>query len=326
MSFRYGLLALTMAAVPAWAQSVISAQSGLIHYAEGRVLVDGQPVEVKVSNFPAVKEKQELRTEEGRVEVLLTPGVFLRLGENSSLRMVSNRLTDSRIEFASGSAVIEAVDLLKDNQVTVTFKDWSVALRKNGLYRFDSEPAQLMVYSGEASVATQGQVPLVLKEGRCLPYGPGQVAVKFDKEANDSLFRWAQRRADYIALANVSAARSIERSDQSWSRSGWYWNSYYGMFTFVPYRSYYTSPFGYRYWSPLEVYQVYSAYYPQPVNRGWNDGGGSLGYATVPRTYTGNSGAVAAAPSAPAAASTSAAGAASAPVSRESGQAGGRGR
>jgi hypothetical protein len=239
--------------------------------------------------------------------------------------MISNRLTDSRFEFISGSAVIEVVDRLKDNQVTVTFREWTVAFRKNGLYRFDSEPAQLLVYSGEALVVAAGQT-LAVKEGRCLPYGPSLAAAKFDREAGDSLFRWAQRRSDYIALANVSAARSIERSEQSWNRSGWFWNSYYGMFTFVPYRSFYTSPFGYRFWSPVEVYQVYTSYYPPVYTHGW-DSGRSLGYVTIPRTYSGHSGAVAvAAPSAPAAASTSAAAAATAPVARESGHAGGRSR
>jgi len=40
----------------AFAQTVISAHSGLIHYVEGRVLLDGKPVEVKITNFPEVKE------------------------------------------------------------------------------------------------------------------------------------------------------------------------------------------------------------------------------------------------------------------------------
>src|SRR5690242_11182530 len=70
------------------AQSVISARSGLIHYVEGRVLLDGKPVEVKITNFPEVKESMELRSEDGRAEVLLNPGVFLRLAENSAVRMV----------------------------------------------------------------------------------------------------------------------------------------------------------------------------------------------------------------------------------------------
>ena len=92
----------------AFGQQVISARSGLIHYVEGRVLLDGKPVEVKITAFPEIKENMEFRTEDGRAEVLLNPGVFLRLGENSAIRMVSNKLSDSRVEFLSGSAVIES--------------------------------------------------------------------------------------------------------------------------------------------------------------------------------------------------------------------------
>jgi len=36
----------------AWAQSVISAHSGLVHYVEGRVLLDGQEIDPKFAQFP----------------------------------------------------------------------------------------------------------------------------------------------------------------------------------------------------------------------------------------------------------------------------------
>ena len=96
------------AASAVYGQFVISAHSGLIHYVEGRALLDSKPVEVKIATFPEMKENMELRTEDGRAEVLLNPGAFLRLGENSAVRMVSNKLSDSRMEFISGSIVIEA--------------------------------------------------------------------------------------------------------------------------------------------------------------------------------------------------------------------------
>src|SRR5207302_6844894 len=126
-SFRAVLSAsafVALAGFPAFAQSVISAHSGLIHYVEGRVLLDGKPVEVKISAFPEIKENMEFRTEDGRAEVLLNPGVFLRMGENSSIRMLSTKLSDSQIEFLSGSAVIESSGELaqKDNSIMVLYK------------------------------------------------------------------------------------------------------------------------------------------------------------------------------------------------------------
>jgi hypothetical protein len=66
------------------AQVAISARSGLVHYAEGDVLLEGNPVDPQPGHFPEIGVGQTLTAEQGRAEVLLTPGVFLRLAENSS--------------------------------------------------------------------------------------------------------------------------------------------------------------------------------------------------------------------------------------------------
>jgi len=96
-----------LSAGSALAQYVISTHSGVIQYVEGRAYLGDKPVEPKFGQFPDIKENQEFRTEEGRAEVLLTPGVFLRMGENSAIRMLSTHLTDTRVEVLSGSAVVE---------------------------------------------------------------------------------------------------------------------------------------------------------------------------------------------------------------------------
>src|ERR1700719_2012303 len=146
-------LALTGAA-SVWAQTAISAHSGMIHYVEGQVQLEGQTVEPKFGEFPEVKKGQTMATQEGRAEVLLTPGVFLRLAEDSSFKMISNRLSDTSLEVLSGSALIEVDELLKDNSIQVKVKDASVELSKKGLYRFEAEPSRLRVYDGEARVTS----------------------------------------------------------------------------------------------------------------------------------------------------------------------------
>ena len=244
----------------ALAQSVISAHSGLIHYVEGRVLLDGKPVEVSLTAFPEVKQGMELRSEDGRAEVLLNPGVFLRLAENSSIRMVSNKLDDSRVEFLSGSAVIEASrDLAqKDNFVTIDYKGSSALLRKSGIYRFNSDPAQLRVYSGEAQLKTDSNV-LLVKGGKEVSLN-GMVAVeKFDAKDSDSLDRWSQRRAEYVSMANVSSAKYVNDSGSTWGSGGWSFNPYFGMYTYLPMSGMFYSPYGYPYFAPTAVYRVYRA-------------------------------------------------------------------
>ena len=253
--------------------AVISARSGLIHYIEGQVLVNGQEVESKFGNFPEVKENQTMETKEGRAEVLLTPGVFLRLGEDSSFRMITNRLIDTRLEFLSGSAIIEAEDIQRDNSVTVVYGDATIHIAKKGLYRFDSSPAELRVFDGLAEV-TSGDRTLELKEGHLLVFDTLAMN-RFDKNDSDALNRWSARRAEYVSMANVSAADSLRGSlfgnDSMYgcanvlSVGGWCFNPFFGMYTFVPGMGMGYSPYGFAYWSPFSVYQaMLPGYYYYP--------------------------------------------------------------
>ena len=43
--------------------------------------------------------------------MLLTPGVYFRLGDNSEVRMVSPGLADTRVELVKGSALLEVDQL-----------------------------------------------------------------------------------------------------------------------------------------------------------------------------------------------------------------------
>jgi hypothetical protein len=240
----------------AFAQDVVSARAGLIHYLEGKVYLNDQAVDATpstklFSQFPEVKENQVLRTEEGRAEVLLSPGVVIRIGEDSSLRMISNRLVDTRVELVRGTAVLEVVDLLKENSVRVLVKDATVQPKRTGSYKMSTEPASLLadVLMNDAThVAKRGQS--VTLEGEF-------VASKFDTERGDSLTRWSSRRSGYLAMANVSAAKGLLDSGYGWSNSGWLWNPYFGMFTFIPARGVACSAFsGFCYYSPQRVYSV----------------------------------------------------------------------
>jgi len=280
-------LALAAGSVAALAQTeVISARSGLVHYIEGQVYVNGRQVQDKLGTFPEVKENQELKTGEGRAEVLLTPGVFLRVGENSSFRMITNRLIDTRLEFLSGSAVIEADDVGKDNSVTVVSGDSAVHVLKKGIYRFDSGPADLRVYDGEAEV-TAGDKHVVVKEGHLIALDT-LAEQKFDKNITDALNRWSERRAGYVSMANVSAANSLRNSmfyggfgGGLMFSSGWYWNPYFGMYTFVPgMEGDFFSPYGYQFWSPYNVYMAYMPGYYYTPGYAYGGGGGRAGRYT----------------------------------------------
>ncbi|HEV1283952.1 MAG TPA: FecR domain-containing protein [Bryobacteraceae bacterium] len=265
---RLPLAVLLVGTSSAWAQQVISAHSGVIHFVEGQVTLEGTPVQPKFAEFPDVKNGQTLASQDGRAEVLLTPGVILRIGENSSFKMLSNNRSDTRLEVLSGEAVVEVGELLASNAITLVSGDVHIELIKRGLYQVSSDPAKLRVYEGEARV-TGGNQTLVARKGREVLMGAVLDMNGFDVKDADALMRWASRRSEALAQANVSSARTA--SSQGYLGSGygyggygyggtmgmgmWAYNPWYGMFTYLPYGNgmYYSPFFGYPYYSPGNV-------------------------------------------------------------------------
>lgn len=257
-------------------QQVLSAQSGTIHYIEGPVYVDGQQLRLKFGQFPTLRPGQELRTEAGQAEVLLTPGVFLRIADHSAVRMVDNRLSDTRIEVVGGSVIAECDALLKDNAVTLLYAGNTIHLDKHGLYRVDTAPAQLRVYDGEALVeSASGQ--LTVKRGKETPLNGVLVAEKFNRRMADSFLLWDADRSALLAAVSANASQSLLNNKSSWSVGGWGWSPYYNMYTFVPGGgAMIFSPFGWQFWSPALV----SVYYPYS-NGGYGNGGRNSGGSTL---------------------------------------------
>ncbi len=260
---RVGLTLAVAGAGCAWGQSVISAHAGMIHYVEGKVLLEGQAVDPKFGDFPEVKNDQVLETAEGRAEVLLTPGVFLRLAENSSIKMLSNKLSDTAFEVQSGSIMVEADEILKDNAITVRYKDATIALVKQGLFRVDAGSEKLRVYDGEADV-TYGIKTVQAHKGKEVELTETLLANTFDTKDTDAFYRWVQRRSEYIAAANVSSARAagsapLNASVPCQGQSSTSSNPSSSLATGTPssYCNPYGDPYGYGSYSPYGYYSPY---------------------------------------------------------------------
>src|ERR1700722_5056137 len=225
MSLRWilSLAVASLVGLPASAQSVISAHSGLIHFSDGSVFLDDQRVEQKTGKFGQMNNGSELRTQDGRAEVLLTPGTFLRGGPNSAIRMVSNQLDDTRVELLSGSAVLDqGTDTLADTSVTILYALDQVHIKKAGRYRFDSEPPQVKVESGGIEVAADGK-SIEAGAGYVVPF-EGKLAARkllsdpaLNKQGDD-LDNWSAARGNSVEANNQNAAAT---SDLSGVIDGW---------------------------------------------------------------------------------------------------------
>ena len=245
--------------LPAMAQQVIGAKSGVIHYVEGDAFASDQKIETKLgSKFTELKDNQVLKTEEGRVEVLLNPGVVLRVSESSSIKMINSKLSDTRVELLSGSAMIEVSELGSGNSVMMLYNGQEIVFRKTSLVRIDSDPAMISVYNGEASIKSGAQLN-VIKAGKTMTLDGQMLVARFDNKTGDAFYRWGSRRASYIAMANVSTARSLMTNGYTNSLNSWYYNPYLGYATYIPYRGMYRDPWGYNYYSPYSVNRYYAA-------------------------------------------------------------------
>lgn len=192
------------------AQSVISTRSGLIHFFEGTVYLGDQPLEEHFGRFPAIPPGGELRTEIGRAEVLLTPGVFLRVGQQSSIRMVNNDLQDTQVELRTGGAILDsgesnsAAPETPVYPVTLIYKDWRVHVLRKGIYRIDSDPPRLWVRRGQADVsAGPSGVPVSVEEGMTLPLAQVLVPERSLVEPGDAFADWSDGRSQSIAADNT---------------------------------------------------------------------------------------------------------------------------
>jgi len=199
--------------LPAGAQSVISTHSGLIHYFEGAVYLGDQALESHPGRFPTVPAGGELRTAEGRAEVLLTPGVFLRLGERTSIRLVANDLADTQVELEAGSVVVDADEPNLNTSVTLIYKEWRVHFPSKGAYRMDSDPPRLSVRQGRAEVLSAASAqPVTVDQGMSLPFA-GVLVPEASSAAKDALSEWSTGRGQSIVADNTITSQLDQDPD-----------------------------------------------------------------------------------------------------------------
>lgn len=266
-TFRGGFLAAVLAGV-AWGQTLTApataphpARPGSINYVEGQASLEGTPLDASCVGILEMAPNQSVTTEAGKVEILLTPGVFLRVADNSSVKMISPDLARTRVEVVKGRALIEGVDIRKENDIAIEMNGSTTTLLKPGLYDFDAVRNEVRVFHGTAEVAFEERTVKLEGNEKLALAGEKLKAAHFDpRPFEDDFYRWNGLRSGYLSEASVSAARSYIGTGSGWygpgwTGMGWYWNSGFGVYTFLPVDGVYYGPFGWGFYSPIEVFR-----------------------------------------------------------------------
>lgn len=210
----------------AGAQYVVGGKAGTVQVTVGSVYLDEQRLQKAPLVFPVLKDQQTLRTGRGRVELLLAPGVFLRLGQQSAMRMLDNRLDNTLLNIPKGRALVEVVDLVKEGHIQIECGEARTEFKKAGLYRFDAEAEDLQVFAGEAEVVV-GERRLSVTRSRRVSL-QGAIAVSPLHKSVDALYRWAALRSFDQFQANLASGTVKKPTNWVYTALGWFWNPDYG--------------------------------------------------------------------------------------------------
>lgn len=296
-----------------FSEHFVAAKAGVVNYLEGRPLVFfGNALDGKATVARGqVKAGDTIRTGmEDRLEILLNPGSYLRLGFNSELRVMETRFEAMHFELVRGSAIIESATFnRKVHALRFGSPAGDVIFEKSGLYRLEVEPSivTLTIREGKAKWMKDGLAVATLKSGKrfvlAVPNPGSEVQfAKLDKKEADELDRWSRRRAQFLVAANnrLPPLEMTFLSDRYGynQRGGWMFNPYFRCYTFVPFDGTFGSPYGFRYgmFLPVRMYRTTPSY-------GWDGPSNAGGYnrSSAPATTYDQRSTVMSAPSGPAA-------------------------
>jgi hypothetical protein len=242
------LLSLATLCTPAFGAN--PAGPGTINYVEGGAKLAGGLLTPESVGNATLETGQELTTGEGRAEMLLAPGVFLRLDDDSAVRMVSPSLTHTAVDLERGRAMVEVDDIHRQNDIQIVDRGIPTQLLKPGLYEWNANDGETMVFSGREAVNTGENHWTVVKAHHELALTPGEIGKpkRFDVKANeDDLYNWSSLRSGYLAEANSQIAGVYPYA--AGFAPGWFWDPYmYGYTFFGP--DPFFSPFGWGFYPP----------------------------------------------------------------------------
>ena len=201
-----GLVLTTLVSVSAATLDTKQAPPGTLSCVIGEAWIGSQPLNEKSAGSAALSEGQLLRTGDGTVEVILAPDVYMGVAKDSSVRIVSLKPINVGVEVRQGQAMVEVGARRNPVAIRVLEHDATAQLLKKGLYEFDAEQSQFLVFKGEVAVQ-QGSKRVVAASGRrvTLNFAGELSASKFNKKEFEraDLYRFSSMRSNYLAEVNT---------------------------------------------------------------------------------------------------------------------------
>jgi hypothetical protein len=228
---------------------------GALNYVEGVVSLEGRQLTDKDVGSTTLSPGEILSTHAGKAEILLTPGVFLRVGDHSAVKMISPDLTLTQVQLVRGRVGVEVDEIHPQNDLQIIDDGVATQLVKNGYYEFTANNPTAMVFKGKAAVeVSDGKYKVVKGHHEFALVEPdGQPLAKEKPEdfnthrTKDDLYKWSSLRSQYLAEDNNQIAG--EYADASGFYPGWYWDPYAWDYTFIGMNPYW-SPFGFGFYPP----------------------------------------------------------------------------
>lgn len=255
---------------------VISAKAGGVNFVQGTVNIarNGGKTGVLLKG-DAVEVGDRISTgADGRAEILLNPGSYLRMAENSMFEFKTTHLEDLQVLALKGSVMLE-VFAANDFKVAVSTPKQTYDLIESGVYRIDVDAegnGRIEVWKGKAEVGDA-----VLKGGRVSSLD-GQIA-KFDRDERDEFETWSRDRAKELAKSTNTLRDKTLRTTLMRSFLGGRWNMYnsfglwvydasFGRYCFLPFGYGWSSPYGYGFATDIWWYRLPSRVYYPPSTGG----------------------------------------------------------
>jgi hypothetical protein len=251
---------------------------------------------------------------DGRVEILLNPGSYLRVGGNSEVELSNNALDNVEVRLLRGTAIVEATGMDGlDLNINISTPHTKLAIVRQGLYRLNVIPGdatELIVRKGRVILSDSHTV----KGGNKVVFSANNVTVakltKEEKKAaeNEQVDVWSKERAETLAKANrrisnrmlTSAFASYRDYDPFSRRLGlWFLDPRLGCYTFLPFYYGWGSPYGTSY--TTSIYNPFGGFYPQRTFGGasYPQSSGPSGNSTAGQSYPSSGGTSAPRPAAP---------------------------